>query len=175
MDKILEQLQSIEERINNIDNSISNIVTKETDLFSRLNTHRHTNIDSTEMLNYESPVTVNIVGTLAATSTNYPIFFTADRPCTVVSVREVHGTLGTNGSAVTLQVQKLTGTTALGSGSDLLATAINLKGTINTVQSPNLVSSSAVQLLAGDRLALKTTGTLTSVADVQVTVFILHK
>jgi len=74
---------------------------------------------------------------------------------------------------VTLQVEKLTGTTAPGSGTSLLTTAFNLKSTINTVVTGVLTPTvGAIQLAAGDRLALKLSGTPTSVANVTVTVVI---
>ena len=47
-------------------------------------------------------------GTSPATTTNYGIIFTALYPCTVIDFSEVHQTLGTDGAAVTLQLEKLT-------------------------------------------------------------------
>lgn len=138
----------------------------------RLNTHKHLTHDFTESLATFFPVTSNLAGTSAATSANYSLIFTADRNCVVSSVVEVHGTKGTDASSVTLQLQKMTGTTAPGSGDNLLSAAIDLKGTINTVQYPLLVTTGKATLAKGDRLGLKTTGTLTAVADVQVTVYI---
>lgn len=122
-------------------------------------------------------VTVNLVDTTPQTAANYGMFFTAHRPYEVVVVSEVHGTAGTDAGNVTLQVEKLTGTTAKGSGTTLLATAFNLKSTINTVVTKktsdfNGLSSGSypTYLAVGDRLALKSSGTLTAVKDVQVTV-----
>lgn len=118
------------------------------------------------------PVTINLQGTSAATATNYGIFFIAENPVRLVAVSEVHTTLGTDLGAVTLQIEKLTGTTAPDSGTALLSTAFNLKGTINTVQYGVLVPSVATILQKGDRLCLKDVGTLTAVAGVNVTVWI---
>lgn len=120
----------------------------------------------------EYPITVNLQGTSAATATNYGIFFIAESPMRLASVSEVHTTLGTDAGAVTLQIEKLTGTTAPDSGTALLSTAFNLKGTINTVQYGVLVSSIATILQRGDRLCLKDAGTLTAVAGVNVTVWL---
>jgi len=117
-------------------------------------------------------VSVAIPGTQAATATNYGIFFVAPCTCQVTKVSEVHITLGTDSSAVTLDIERLQSTEAPGSGDALLGTTkIDLKGTVNTVQSPDLTSTTAsLQLAAGDRLCLKDTGTLTDVAGVCVTV-----
>lgn len=118
------------------------------------------------------PVAVRLKGTEGATAANYGHFFVADKAYNVISAAEVHGTKGIDGSAVTLQIEKLTGTTAAGSGTSLLSTAFNLKGNINTVQYGVFVVTGATSMIRGDRLALKTSGTLTSVADVLVTVYI---
>ena len=120
------------------------------------------------------PVTVRLKNTDAATAANYGTFFTADKLYRVLAATEVHGTLGTNGSAVTLQIERLRGTQAPDGGTVLLSTAFDLKGTINTVQYGSFVSSDAVNLIKGDRLCLKDAGTLTDVANVQVTVYIME-
>lgn len=109
-------------------------------------------------------------GTSAATAGNYGVIFIAPYPCTFIGATEVHAVLGTDGSAVTLQIEKLTGTTASGSGTSLLATGFNLKGTINTVQTAQLaaITRPSFNLVKGDRLGLKLTGTPTSVSQVCV-------
>jgi len=101
--------------------------------------------------------------------TNFP-FFTARHPMEVFWVAESHTVLGTDAGAVTLDIEKLTGTTAPGSGTSILATTFDLKGTINTVvQKTGLDLSTARQLVNGDRLCLKLAGTTTAVAGCQVT------
>ena len=101
--------------------------------------------------------------------------FIANGPVEVLEVREVHTTAGSHGSAVSLQVEKCTGTTAPGSGTNLLTNnsdvGFNLKGTANTVQEGTLTATRATrQLAAGDRLALDFAGTLTALAGVCVTI-----
>jgi hypothetical protein len=87
----------------------------------------------------------------------------ADGDYEVVGVKLAPRVAGTDASAVTVNVQKCTGTTAPGSGTDLLTAGLNLKGTINTVQSGTLISTeSSKRLTAGDRLAINFTGTLTA-------------
>lgn len=115
-----------------------------------------------------------IQGTSAATDTNYGTFFIVPSSCYVNAVYEVHGTAGSDGGAVTLTVEKLTGTQAKGSGTSVLNTTVNLKATKDTVQIPQIsTNKNAVNLATGDRLSLLTTGTLTAVAQVCVIVEII--
>ncbi len=117
-------------------------------------------------------LTVNLVDILPQTATNYGMFFTARWPMEVLFVSEIHGVAGTNGGAVTLDIEKLTGTTAKGSGTSILASTFNLKSTANTVVSKEGVNLSAARtLVQGDRLALKSSGTLTTLSDLQVTLY----
>ncbi|MEW6016493.1 MAG: hypothetical protein AB1760_00300 [Pseudomonadota bacterium] len=117
-------------------------------------------------------VSTTLDGANAATAANYGVFFIAPFACTVVSVREAHTAAGTDAGAVTLDIEKLTGTQAPDAGVAVLgATKIDLKGAANTVQSPALTATAADKTLAaGDRLCLKDTGVLTAVAGVAVTV-----
>lgn len=122
---------------------------------------------------YGNPViiTEGFQGAIAATAANYGLFYIAPCACQVVSVREVHTAAGTDAGAVSLDIEKLTGTQALDEGVSVLAAVINLKGAINTVQSPAVSETLAsLKLAVGDRLALKDAGVLTAVAGVQVTV-----
>lgn len=128
-------------------------------------------------------VTVNLEDTTAQTAANYGMFFTAYHPCELLAASEVHGTKGTDAGAVTLQIEKLTGTTAKGAGDTILVTAWDLKGANNTVvfkkgkdfdnTAPAVATDglTRTQLIQGERLALKSAGTLTALKDVQVTLF----
>lgn len=99
--------------------------------------------------------------------------FVAPFPCQVVAVSEVHGTAGSDGSAVTADIKKCTGTTAITSGTSILSSTFNLKGTALTPQTGTLVNSiSTITLATGDRLALDVTGTTTAVADVILTMYL---
>ena len=117
-------------------------------------------------------ITETLQGAAAATAANYGVFFIAPFACEVVSVRENHTTAGSDAGAVTLDIEKLTGTQASGAGVAVLgATKINLKGAAETVQAPALTATTAnKQLAAGDKLNLLDTGTLTAVAGVAVTI-----
>jgi len=111
-----------------------------------------------------------LFGTQSATAGNYGIFFIAPYAMTISTITEVHQVLGTGG-ACTVQIEKLTGTTAPGSGSAILTTGFNLVGTINTVQTGTLSNAiGVVQLAQGDRLALLLSGTPTSVSNVTITI-----
>lgn len=110
-----------------------------------------------------------VVGTAAATATNYGVFWIAPFACTLVEFREVHQTAGTDAGAVTLQLEKLTGTQALDAGATMLNATLSLKATINSVQTATLTNTFANRNLArGDRLAMLDAGTLTSCANVTV-------
>jgi hypothetical protein len=93
----------------------------------------------------------------------------------VTEVREVHAVAGGTGAAFNLE--RLTGTTAPGSGIAIMTATAPLNGTANTTQtvpasSITVTSGSAgTQLQAGDRLGIVLSGTLTGLANclVQVT------
>ena len=115
-------------------------------------------------------VSVRVPDTDAATAAKYGTFFIAPFPCVVIKAYERHGTKGSNGSPVTLDVEKLSDTTAKGSGVSMLLTTFDLKGNNDTVQSRNATQTLAnQQLTTGQVIALKTSGTLTAVNDVVVT------
>ena len=136
--------------------------------------HQHTGTDSIKVIYSDLDkkklwVHHTIQGTAAATLTNYGVFWIAPVACFVTKFQEVHQTAGSDGSAVTLTLEKLTGTTAPDSGTVLLTTALSLKATANTVQTGTLVTTIAsYSMNAGDRLCLKDAGTLTAVDNVTV-------
>jgi hypothetical protein len=105
------------------------------------------------------------------------VAFIADGPYEVIAAREVHETAGTDGSAVTLDIKKVTGTTAGTSGTTVLATTFDLKSTAKTVVTKNASSGLTTTLAnrkldAGDRLFLDFTGTLTALAGGMVTIYL---
>jgi hypothetical protein len=107
-------------------------------------------------------------------------FFTAPVKCQVVSIREVHATAGSDGSAVSGTIRRCQGTEAATAGDDLLGTTkIDFKGTALTEQkfdaadSGELTSTTAnLTLEAGDRLSLDVTGTTTALAGVIISVLL---
>ncbi len=115
---------------------------------------------------------VSLPGTLSGTAGYYGVFFTANNPIEIISISEMHSTAGSDGSVVTLNIERLSGTEALNSGDEICIANFDLKGTVNTVilkESGRELKNR--QLKTGDRLALKDTGTLTSVAGVCVTIY----
>jgi hypothetical protein len=98
-------------------------------------------------------------------------FFVANRDYRVMAIRQVHSTLGTNGSAVTLDVKKSTSTQAAASGTTMLSATFDMKASINTVRLGTLTSTEAdLRLAPGDRISIDYTGTLTALAGVVVVV-----
>jgi hypothetical protein len=96
---------------------------------------------------------VTFVATKATDLVDTP-FYIAYGPTQVVSVKAVHTVAGITG-ALTLMVEKDTGTSAPGAGAlNVLTPALSLIGTIKTVQSGVLSTTTADLLLAkGDRLS----------------------
>jgi hypothetical protein len=107
----------------------------------------------------------------SAGATAGDIFHTATRREKVTVISEVHATAA--GQAGTITVERLQGTEAPGSGDDLLGTTkIDAAGTINTVQTATLTSTTTNLVLeVGNRLALKVaSGATTTLANACVTV-----
>jgi len=85
-----------------------------------------------------------------------------DTPCVLAFATETHGTAGTDGSAVTVDVQVDTGTTVTGSGVSLLSTTFNAKGTLNT---PQYGVCKPTRIKKGDRVSVVCGGVLTALAS----------
>ena len=130
--------------------------------------NRFENIENKDLI----PVHWSLNGTAAATATNYGKIFTALRAYDIIEVSEVHAVAGSDGGAVTLNLERLQGTEALGAGDEILATAFSLKSTANTVLTKKTTDLQNRKLSIGDRIALKDGGVLTAVDDVQVTILL---
>jgi len=132
--------------------------------------HNHDDTDSNKfrawnLLERREVFCFKLPGTSPATAGNYGAVFIAMEPCFVRRVWEVHSTIGSDGAAVGLNLEKLTGTTAPGSGVVMLSADFSLKATINTVQKGTLLADRTKRSLGvGDRLGLKLSGTPTAVA-----------
>lgn len=112
-------------------------------------------------------VNTNLINAEPQTSGNYSHYWIAPYKCQVVSVDAVWSVASASG---TLQVEKLTGTTVPGSGTNLLSTSINTASTANTVNAGTLSTTGAtVQLAVGNRLGLVSSGSLTSITNLVVT------
>ncbi len=106
-------------------------------------------------------------------------FYIANRPLTIVGIQYSHATAGNDAAAVTAAIFKDSGTQAPGAGASVMSGTFNCKAAANTPQSATLLAvdgngkpAAGVTLAAGDRLSIKFTGTLTSLAGVVVTVFV---
>lgn len=143
-------------------------------LEGQFSSHYHNSFDSNRISwadLYQRKIWVHhtIQGAQAATGTNFGVFFIVPVPCLVTSFKEVHQTAGTDGGAVTLDLEKLTGTTAPDSGVSALSAVLSLKTTANTVQAAVITTTNANRTLAiNDRLCMKDAGTLTALANVTV-------
>lgn len=164
-DVFQEQLKKLSERI------------EEVAKHPALPDHHHNGLDSSRI--YFSDLATRkfwfphtIVGTGAATAGNYGAFFIIPfTACYLSDFKEAHQTAGSDASAVTLDLEKLTGTQAPDGGVSMLASTLSLKATANSVQTATLSSTLTNRnLVLGDRLCLKDSGTLTAVANVNVLV-----
>ena len=105
---------------------------------------------------------------------NLKTFFIADRNYRVYGAMERHSVAGIDSGAVTLTVEKLISGTAKGSGVNVLSTTFNLKSTADTpVWLGPSATAADIVLIPGDALGLLSSGTLTSVVDTAVSVFLL--
>jgi hypothetical protein len=121
-----------------------------------------------------APVVVTVHAVLNGDNVDQNIFI-ADRPYRVLAVRESHATAGNDAGAVSLDVKKATGTTAIASGTTVLGSTFDLKGTANTVvtktrDNGGVVATAVATLAEGDRLGLDVTGTITTLAGVCVSI-----
>lgn len=129
---------------------------------------------------WQAPFPVQVVAATNAAilTAGDSAIFIPDADCELLAVSEVHTTLGTDGSAVTLDLERLTGTAAVGSGTSLLSSTFSLKATVDTVVTKSIANGGlpaalASRLLAeGDRLGMNLTGTLTAVTGLCLTVWL---
>jgi hypothetical protein len=118
-------------------------------------------------------VDTTVENTSAATAANYGVFFVAPFICEIVEAWETHAAAGTSGSAVTLTLEKLSPGVALDSGVQVLNSTWDLKASALYPRRVRAASSLKNRTLSiGNRLALKDSGTLTSVGHVNVTVLL---
>lgn len=114
------------------------------------------------------PQNVVITVPLVVTDVSKTVF-TADTTYQVLSVQAVWGVAG--GAGAVLSVEKLTGTTAPGSGTGMLTGNLDLTATANTNVSGTLSGTvTNLQLAVGDRLGVKLGGVLTGLVGAAVTI-----
>lgn len=101
------------------------------------------------------------------------VFFQSNRYLNVAGVQVVVSTVASGAPTITLDITKDTGTNAPGAGTSILSAAVNVSNTAvaNAPVSPALsATASVLKLNPGDRLAVKTSGTLTALAGVVIVV-----
>lgn len=125
-------------------------------------------IESKDIFNKDPlPVAHSLPGTTPATAANYGVYFTAQFSCEILAFAALWETASSSG---TLTIEKLTGTTAPGSGVPLLSSTISTAGAANTVNhGVFIISGTARQLTRGDRLAIRDGGTLTNMVGLSTT------
>lgn len=123
---------------------------------------------STTIGNIIVPQTLFVTNVFNALSVTTSILV-ADAAYQITAVKAVWGVAG--GLAAVLNVEKLTGTTAPGSGTALLSSDIDLTGAANTVNTGALTATAGnLQLAAGDRIGCKLGGTLTGLIGCVLTI-----
>ena len=109
------------------------------------------------------------LGAAGATAANYDQVWTCRHPMELMRVSVCFSVASTSG---TLQLERLTGTTAPAAGTAILSTTISLSGTANTVVSHQGNALTAARVLKeGDRLAFIDAGTLTNLVGLHVTLY----
>jgi len=118
---------------------------------------------------YGDVLAFSLPGVSAAVIGNYSTYTNIMRPMEIMLVSVSFSTASISG---TLQLEKLTGTTAPGAGSNILTTAFSLSSTANTVTTKITRDMTASRVFKqGDRLALKGAGTLTNALNLAVTIY----
>lgn len=118
----------------------------------------------------------DIYGATAQTAANYGIILVARYPIEVLQIVERHEVAGSSGSAVSLDVLNVPSGTAISAGSSMLAVAFNLKSTADTnVVKEGVALNSNRVLEEGAAIGLKTSGTLTALTGVHITIYFQNK
>lgn len=112
-------------------------------------------------------VYTSLQGSSAATSGNYNAFWVADASYVVKSIKAFYSTASSSG---TVNIYKTVSGTAIGSGIALLTTAISTAGTANTLLFGSLKTDGSITLKENDVLGLVSGGTLTSLANLSITI-----
>lgn len=98
-------------------------------LWDTMRRHQHKGTDFTTQLETAYVVRTTIPGTQAATATNYSVIDNVPFPVKLIAVYESHTTAGSDSNSVSLQIEKLSTTQALDSGTLLLASNFSI-GTV---------------------------------------------
>lgn len=122
-------------------------------------------VDFKDLQNRNEFLNINLMGFQGQTSNNWGVIFTAPYACNIIGATEVHQTAESTSTTMTVQIEKLTGTQASGSGTSLLLNPFNLKAAANTIQTGILnttsvkTSKNVFNFQIGDRIGLVLTTT----------------
>ena len=110
-----------------------------------------------------------LTGVTAAVATNYSVFFNVLNPIELVLIEVSYTVTSTSG---TLQLEKLTGIAAPGTGTAILDATINLAATANTLITRTQRDMTSARVFErGDRIAFIDGGTLTNLTDLVVSIY----
>ena len=115
-------------------------------------------------------VVVRLNGTAAADATQYAFLYTASRPVELIKIELRYSVASSSG---TYQVERITGTTALGSGTSVLTSTISLSQTANTTYRYTVVNfvRGTNTLREGESFASVVGGTLTGLSNLSQTFY----
>lgn len=100
-------------------------------------------------------------------SKNYPIFYLATAPCFLIEARLRHEVNG--GAGATVDIEKLASGVLKGNGVSMLSSKFDISTGQGFVQMRSgSITLVGYQLLPGDAIALKATGTLTNASNIAV-------
>lgn len=150
---------------------------------SRVPTHIHNGLDSPKLsqknlLERQFTVSSHLPATQPATAGNYGHFYIHAPylpPAAVITLTEVHGVKGTDAGTVSLFVTRVhQGSSSLSTG-DVIVTFDLKANPSNVVRYSTLIlGRQPVFIYPNQRLALSTSGTLTDVGNVLVTVVLQY-
>lgn len=105
-------------------------------------------------VNNREKVTAELTLNSALATTGISFFTAKDKSYAVQSIEEIHTVAEAAAATANLKIERANGTEAVEAGDDLLAaTDIDLKATVNTLQTGTVLTASGINVLAaGDRL-----------------------
>ncbi len=131
------------------------------------------NFDFFFLRNKKTYIKHTLPGDSAGDKGNHGVFWIAPFACVVSEIRESHE--GFSAVSGTMDFEKLTGTQGPFAGTAMLASTIDMTGASNTVVTPALTTTlTSLQLARGDRIGLKTDGTITNFFGLLVVVEVTY-
>ena len=164
MNKLDDHIQQIAENVQQNSDTLNSFAVASVP-FHIHNGSDSARVDFSDITNRLEFINVQLLGSQGQTANNWGIIFTTPFACNILGATEIHQTAESTSTTMTVQLEKLTGTQASGSGITLLLNPFDLKATANTLQTAILNTTSAktnaqaFSLQIGDRLGLVLTRT----------------